>query len=178
MVKRALDRLEEGAVALLLAAMTVVTFAAVVARYVFNSGATWALEFTEFCFIWLIFLGASYAVRVHAHIGVDTFVKLLPPGGQRLAGLIGAAGCVAYGGILLAGSLTYFGKIYAVGIEAQDLPVPLWVPLLVMPFSLALITWRFAQVFWRIATGRQMGLNLMDEAAESVRQIDDGGAPS
>ena len=47
-------RFEENVIALLLAAMTIVTFTQVVARYGFNSGWTGALELTRILFAWLI----------------------------------------------------------------------------------------------------------------------------
>ena len=51
-----LERLEEGFIALLLAAMTLITFGQVVARYIFNYSFTWALELTGVLFAWLIFI--------------------------------------------------------------------------------------------------------------------------
>ena len=71
----ALHRIEEGLLAFLLAAMTIVTFSQVVARYVFNTGAIWALELTTFLFAWLVILGISYGIRVRAPIGVDVRLR-------------------------------------------------------------------------------------------------------
>ena len=65
------DRLEEGAIAFLLALMTLITFGQVIARYIFDYSFVWALELVTFLFAWLIFLGMSYGVRVGSHIGVD-----------------------------------------------------------------------------------------------------------
>lgn len=48
MIIKFINQLEETVLAVLLAAMTLVTFTQVIARYVFNTGATWALEFTIF----------------------------------------------------------------------------------------------------------------------------------
>ena len=54
-----LDHLEETVIGALLGLMTVVTFANVIARFVFNSNILWALELTVFMFGWLVLLGAS-----------------------------------------------------------------------------------------------------------------------
>ena len=78
MISTVVNRLEEGIIALLLAAMTSLTFVNVIMRYVFNSGLTWALEITEFLFAWLILFGMSYGVKVGSHIGVDALVRLFP----------------------------------------------------------------------------------------------------
>ena len=80
---RWLEHLEEGLVAFLMAAMTVLTFVQVIARYVFNYSFVWALEVTGVMFAWLIFVGMSYGVRVGAHIGVDALVKALAPRTRR-----------------------------------------------------------------------------------------------
>ena len=47
------DRIEETAIAVILGLMTIITFANVVARYVFNANILWALEVTVFLFAWL-----------------------------------------------------------------------------------------------------------------------------
>src|SRR3546814_2076081 len=72
--------------------MAMITFCQVVARYLFNSGAVWALELTTYLFAWLVLIGASYGFKISAHLGVDAFVKLFPARHQRylilLAGLV------------------------------------------------------------------------------------------
>ena len=88
---RWLEHLEEGLIALLMAAMTLTAFSQVVARYVFNYSFVWALELNTVFFAWLIFLGMSYGVRVGSHIGID-------------AGFFFAA-CGAFAGMLLAAIL-------------------------------------------------------------------------
>ena len=57
--------------------MTLITFANVVVRY-YGGSILWALEATVFLFAWMILLGASYGVKITAHLGVDIVVKLLP----------------------------------------------------------------------------------------------------
>ena len=55
---RLTDQLEESLIAILLALMTVITFANVIARYIFNDNILWALEATVFLFAWMVLLGA------------------------------------------------------------------------------------------------------------------------
>jgi len=45
--------------ALLLAAMTLVTFVQVILRYVFNAGFVWVLALTIFLVAWLVLFGMS-----------------------------------------------------------------------------------------------------------------------
>ncbi len=166
-------RLEESIIALLLAGMVLVTFSQVVARYVFNSGAVWALELTTFLFAWLVLLGVSYGIRVHAHIGVDAFAKLFGRRTQRVMGLAVVCACLVYGVILMVGSWNYVSRMYQIGIDAVDLPVPRWIPLSVLPIGVALIILRLLQVGWQIVTGRQDGILLGDEGQAAIDQFAD-----
>lgn len=166
------DRLEEGLIALLLAAMTLITFGQVIARYVFNYSFTWALELVTILFAWLIFLGMSYGVRVHAHIGVDALVRVLKPGPARAVAAVASLLCIAYALIFLAGGYTYVAKMYEVGIELQDIPAPQWVPRLVLPIGYALLALRFVQALWRVLAGAETRL-LGDEAEEALKHRSD-----
>jgi C4-dicarboxylate transporter DctQ subunit len=164
-----LERLEEGLIAFLLASMTVLTFAQVVARYVFNYSFVWVLELTTWLFAWLIFLGIPYGVRVGSHIGVDALVRRLGGRAARVAGAAAAALCLAYSLILLAGGWRYVERMYEIDILSQDLPVPQWMPRVVLILSFGLLALRFAQVLWRVVSGRDTRLHLGDEAAEALR---------
>src|SRR5918999_6282596 len=118
---RVVNAFEEGFIALLFAGMTLVTFVQVVLRYVFNTGVVWALELTVYLFAWLVLFGMSYGVKVHAHLGVDAFVKLFASRTQRIFGLLVVAAGLIYGAILLIGSWQYVWKLFRIGIEAEDL---------------------------------------------------------
>lgn len=72
-----------------LAAMVIMVFGNVVLRYGFNSGITASEELSRWLFLWVIFLGATVAVREHAHMGMDMVIAALPPLLQRLCLLVG-----------------------------------------------------------------------------------------
>jgi len=166
-------RLEEGLIALLLAVMTLITFVQVVARYVFNYSFVWALELTTFLFAWLIFLGMAYGVRVGSHIGVDTLVKSLGPRASRIAGAAAAFLCLVYAVIIFYGSWQYVAKMYQIGILAQDLPIPQWVPRLALLVGFGLLILRFAEALFRILTGRETRMQIADEAIDALKHKDD-----
>jgi C4-dicarboxylate transporter, DctQ subunit len=165
---RWLERLEEGLVAFLMAAMTVLTFVQVVARYVFNYSFVWALELNGVLFAWLIFVGMSYGVRVGAHIGIDAVVKAVRPATARAFGMVGATLCVVYAVIVTVGGWQYVAKMVDVGIEMQDLPVPQWLPRIIMPLGFALLALRFGQAFVKLWRGEETKL-LSDEAEEALK---------
>ena len=117
-------KFEENLLALLLGLMTLVTFANVVARYVFNSNILWALELTVYLFAWMVLLGASYAVKVGAHLGVDVVINAVSPRLRRTLGLISVAVCLAFAFLLLKGSWDYWANFANLpGTEGRWLPL-------------------------------------------------------
>ncbi|MDG4594882.1 MAG: TRAP transporter small permease [Candidatus Contendobacter sp.] len=172
MLIRIAHHLEEGFIALLLALMTLITFSQVVARYIFETGFGWALELTTYLFAWLVLFGVSYGIKVGAHIGIDVVVRQFPHHLRRIVGLAAVLCCCAYCIILLVGAVGYVYKLYAIGIEAQDLPIPRWIPFIMLPIGLALALLRLLQVAWRTVLGEQEGLRLADEAREAIEAVE------
>ena len=105
---RVVNEIEETAIALILAAMTILTFINVVLRYGFQTGLTWGLEAVSFLFAWLVLFGASYAVKVTAHLGVDAVINLFSPRVRRIFALVAGAVCVLYAMLLMKGAWDYW----------------------------------------------------------------------
>lgn len=110
---RIVNEIEETLIAVILGLMTVVTFANVIARYVFNSNILWALETTVFLFAWLVLIGASYCVKVRAHLGVDVVLHMVSPAVRRILAIISVAACLAFSILLLIGSWNYWAPFAA-----------------------------------------------------------------
>ena len=96
-----LFKLLDALLAALLLAMVAMVFGNVVLRYAFNSGLVVSEELSRFCFVWLTFLGAIVAMREHAHLGMDSFVRRLPRAG-RLACLAASQGLILLSCAMLA----------------------------------------------------------------------------
>lgn len=107
---RFVHEFEENAIAVILGAMTVITFVNVVLRYVFQTGLTWGLEATSFLFAWLVLFGVSYAVKVTAHLGVDAVTNLFSTSTRRVLALIAGAICIFYAVLILKGAWDYWAN--------------------------------------------------------------------
>lgn len=187
-----IDEIEETTIAVILGLMTMITFANVIARYIFNSNILWALELTVFLFAWLVLLGVSYAVKKTAHLGVDAMTNLLAPGPQRILALIAVACCLVYSLLLLKGSWDYWWKFASTAsfLEVNDIPMPdilqflagpmndgepyeklpRYIPYMVLPVGMALLTLRFAQAALRIWRGQQTSIIASHEAEELIAE--------
>ncbi len=164
-----LKHLDEWLIAILLAAMTLLTFVQVVLRYVFNSGFTWAQELTTILFAFMIFIGISYGVRVGAHIGVDSLVKLCKPGIRRILSVIAVLFCLLYAGMVIFGSLQYVMKMKKIGIELEDLPIQIWMVRAILPIGFVLLVLRFLPVLYGLVRGKSDHLHLANEVEEALK---------
>ncbi len=123
---RAVNAIEETLIAVILGLMTVVTFANVIARYVFNANILWALETTVFLFAWLILIGASYCVKVQAHLGVDVVLNMVSPGMRKVLAMISVTACLAFSVLLLIGAWNYWAPFAAMPMLDGTLKDQAW----------------------------------------------------
>lgn len=149
---RAVNAIEETAIAVLLGAMTVITFINVPIRYLFD-GVTlprveflWAVEATSFLFAWLVIFGISYCVKVSANLGVDAVIGILPAPARRSMALVAGLVCIVYAAMLLKAGWDFWapfanlppttGRWLPTGFEhdflpqgwyeVNDIPFPSW----------------------------------------------------
>lgn len=173
---RAIDQIEETVIAVLLGLMTIVTFANVITRYVFNSNLLWALEVTVFLFAWLVLIGTSYCVKKNLHLGVDVAVNMFGPKGRKVMAMIAVSLCILFSVLLLYGSWDYWYPFVTkqAFLETEDVPMPdflqflsVWlndgeryekmprfIPYFALPLGMTLMTFRFLQVGWKVFTGQ------------------------
>lgn len=194
----AVNQIEESLIAALLGLMTLLTFGNVVARYVFNDNILWGLEVTVFLFAWMVLLGASYCVKTSVHLGVDVVVATLSPGARRICALIAVACCLAFSLLLLKGAWDYWYPFATkrAFLETDDVPMPeflqfladwlnegeryeklpRFIPYFVLPLSMALMTFRFVQVAWRIVRG-EVDMIIASHEAEIDEALEQFDAP-
>jgi len=65
-----------------MAVMTLLVFCQVVMRYVFRNSLSWSEELARFIFMWLSWIGASYAVKERSHFRVEMFADLMKGRGR------------------------------------------------------------------------------------------------
>lgn len=89
-----------------LAIMVIMVFGNVVLRYGFNSGIAVSEELSRWLFVWVIFLGATVAVREHGHISTDMLVTKLPAPLQKACQVLGHILMLWVTWLMFSGSLT------------------------------------------------------------------------
>jgi TRAP-type C4-dicarboxylate transport system permease small subunit len=130
-------RAEAILLALLVAAMTGVTLAQVIARYVFAAPLIWSEEAARYLFVWVSMFGAALAMRTRAHYALEAVVEQLPAMARAAAAMFAR---VVAGGFLLI--LLVTGVVETLQAHLQDaatLPFRMSLPYAALPLGAGLM---------------------------------------
>ena len=166
-------RLTDYLLALLLALMVILVFGNVVLRYGFNSGISASEELSRYAFVWLTFLGAAVALYRRQHMGINSFVKMLPKAGQVVMAVIGEVLMLGCCGVLVAGSVSQAIINHETLSPGTNLPVSL----LYVPAAVSGVLMCMVLLFslYRLLCGNSSAEDLKlaaDEAETALRSME------
>jgi len=117
-LSRALARLEDLLLALMVGIMAVLLGLGVVLRYVFNDPLTWSEEFVVTLFVWSVMLCMPSALRRRMHIRIDALILRLGPVGRRVAGVLACSGAAV---VFVAA--VYAGWSHTANVASSNTPM-------------------------------------------------------
>lgn len=139
---RKIDKhLEEYLLSVILSTTVILITVQVFMRYVMHASPSWTEELARYLFIWMVYIGISYGVKMQRHIKVDAILLILPHKAQKLllilSNVLFIVFCVfiIYQGTAVAMNLLSFGQ------TSPALSVPMGYIYMASPigFSLAII---------------------------------------
>ena len=163
-----LDHLEEWFIAFLMAAATLIIFVAVVHRYasglpipvvqdfLLRLNTSWAQELTIYLFVWMAKFGAAYGVRTGIHVGVDVLINRLNTPLKKKFILFGLLAGASFTGIIAALGADFVYELSGTSSTSEVLELPIWIVYLAIPLGSSLMCFRFLQVSWNFARGREL----------------------
>ncbi len=157
--------------ATLLAWMTILTFIQVVLRYVFNTGWIWSLEATTYSFAALLLIGMSYGVRTRSHIAVDLLTRKMPGRLRHYVALFAVACCLIYALMMLYGSGVFVQRLFVLGNQARDVPLPKWLLTATMPLGFSLLAFRFLQAGWQVLKGKDEEIDFREHGEHDASAV-------
>lgn len=120
------ENIEKMLCVIALALMSAVIVAQVFCRYVLNSSLSWSEELARYLFIWMIYIGISYGVKLDKHICVDAVYSFAPKSIKRYYAIVSYllfllfAVAMVYFGILVVGMQISSGQVSpAMGVPMQ-----------------------------------------------------------
>ncbi len=147
-----LRRLVELTLILLVGIMVVSVLMQVLGRYVFNFSIAGASEVATFAQIWMVLLGAGYAMRERLHVSIETFVEMLPVWLARAIMVPVAILCLWFLWVVFEGGLLLI-EVGAIQTSAA-LQLSMQVPYIALPVSAAYFGLEAALAFGAAIIGR------------------------
>jgi TRAP-type C4-dicarboxylate transport system permease small subunit len=83
-VIKALTRILEKMVLILITLVVCIVSVQIIARYILHSPLNWSEELAKLSFVWMIFLGIPLVTQAGLHIQVEYFVDKLPEGLKKV----------------------------------------------------------------------------------------------
>lgn len=141
-----LNKIEEILAAICLIIMTILTFANVVARYVFSASFSFSEEITTYLFVLLSLLGTAIAAKRSEHLGLSIVTDAVGPKTEKILKIIGYAVAV-----LFSASIFYYGIFMVMnqrmlGQVTAGMQWPEWIFGSFVPIGSFFVVIRFAQV--------------------------------
>ena len=135
-------RIEEALAAAAMAAICLISFGNVVARYATNVSFAFTEEFSVFLLVFMTFVGASAAFAANEHIRITFFLKRMPPGLRRLCDVVTLLATTA----MFALIVYYGGKVtfaeWTWGETSPGLGYPAWIYTVWLPLLSVVIILR------------------------------------
>lgn len=148
-----LRRLVDAMLITFLGMMVLAVLTQVIGRYVFNFSIASATEIATFAQIWMVLLGAGYAMRERLHVSIETLVEMLPPLVQRLVTVPVASLCLWFLWIVFDGGMQLI-EIGAIQTSAA-LQISMEIPYIAIPVSAAYFALEAALAFGAVILGRE-----------------------
>ena len=98
----------------------------IVMRYFFNNSLAWTEELCRYCFIWFMFIGYSYSIKLKAELRVDSVVNMLPQSLRKIITTITTFVSLFFTAYLFINSFTTVSNVYASGDHSIALKIPLY----------------------------------------------------
>ena len=152
-VDKCLSMIENAVIILGLSAMFLILLAQVIMRYVFSRPLTWSEEAARFIFVYVSFIGISYAYRQKGHIRMEVVVNLFPQAVRRGLEVLINLGTIALFCYMIPFSFRFIG--IQAGVKATATHIPMSIVYSALPLGMALSCVRLLISSLRIVWGEE-----------------------
>lgn len=129
--------------------MTLIVGYAVVGRYILNRPIGWSEEMAMYLVVWAVFLGAAYALKEEAHIGVDIVISRIKPPWKKVVLIFHYLVGLLFFSILFFKGIQMVSLSVKMGALSIAIDFPLYIPQLAVPVGAAML---FLQCLGKLLT--------------------------
>lgn len=141
-----LDRnFEEKLLVILLIVTVTLTFIQVVMRYIFHNSLAWSEELARYLFLYLIWIGAAYAVKREQHLRIEIILNRIPK--EKLKAFENFIYFIwlGFSVFLFISSLNMTMDVFASGQLSPAMRIPMGYAYISIPLGTGLMCFRIIQ---------------------------------
>ena len=160
-MRRLLTHFEEIVATMALAALLVVMSLQVISRYAFDSPFSWTDEVSRHLYIYMVFFGASAAIRDRSHVAVSMAVAYLPASARLVAALAMNALILAFLGVMIWAGWKLVQR--NLDVPTVTLEIPLAIVYAVVPITAVSMIWRTIAQMGEDVGAYRRGAGIVDD---------------
>ena len=143
-IDRVIAAIEKVVVVLMVVVLVGLPLVQIILRATGQGGLPWGHEVVRVLVMWLAFFGASLATRERRHITIDLLDRVITPGTKAVFNLVTQGVAMIVLAYLARTGWTFVNLQKEMGDKSAVLGIPEWIACVVIPLSLAIMTWRLA----------------------------------
>jgi TRAP-type C4-dicarboxylate transport system permease small subunit len=128
----------------------------------------WTEELARYSFVWVMYLGVSWAMREKAHLRVDLVVSFFPKLGQKICGLFANLVPLVFSAYVGWYGINVLLRQIKIGQRLTASGLPMWVVTLCFPLSCALVVIRSGQRLYLDWTEKEIVLSEEEKAVRAA----------
>lgn len=125
--------------------MTAVIVIQVFSRYVLSNSLSWGEELARFLFIWIVYIGSSYAVQEDRHLAITAFRNWLNPSLRKYITLLADVLSFVFCAAVVFYGIQMFQFLLQTGQKSPALGLQMYWVYLALPAGLGLTAIRLLQ---------------------------------
>jgi C4-dicarboxylate transporter DctQ subunit len=118
-------------------------------RYILRAPLVWPFEFSIYCYIYIIYLGAAISTRKGTHVAFDILHSHMPRTARLISNILTSLFLIIIFALTIQPSLDYIAFVGNIRSTALDIPWG-WV-LIIYPIGMGLIILHLATHLWQSA---------------------------
>ena len=148
---KAVGRLEELSLTVILLGLALIAFVQVVSRYIFHYSFTWFEELSRYLGVLIAFMGAGLGVKHGVHFTMDLVLNQLKAPYNHLVRLLTNLISGLLFGLVVYLAFKLVIRMYGFGTTSPAMRAPMYIVYLPIPVFSLVMCWRFLAIAFREA---------------------------
>lgn len=151
------EKIEEVFLVGIISISVILLFIQVVLRYVFKNSIMWSEELARYLFLWMIWVGASYATKQSRHLKAEILTNLVSEKIARYIILLSLLVWLIFSLWITNSSFNLTLSILKTGQKSSAMQIPMFIPYASVPVGCGLMSIRLIQKIVDLLKGKDVG---------------------